>query len=201
MEGSEYGSPDAAVSLVVPAGTELRLALETELGTAQSETGDRFEATVVQPVLRDDHTAIPAGATVSGLVTAVQQASEDKPAVLKIDFDQIETYGEPVRLRASLTRAEVEHGPDASAAEDRARVGVGTPAGAVVGRILHGNTTSTLVEPAVGAATGTAIVLSDASGEAVLREGAELRILLTDALRIDAGQATVTISNKHVPSR
>jgi len=51
-EGAEYGSPDAAGSLVVPAGTELRLALETELGTEHSETDDRFGSIPARDPLR-----------------------------------------------------------------------------------------------------------------------------------------------------
>lgn len=187
LEGAveEYGSAATEASATLPAGTALTLELQTELSTRDSETGDRFTATVLQPIVRDGNTAIPAGSVVTGHVTGVQPASDELPAVLKIDFDRIAAYGEQYPLEASLEAAEVDHESDASTAENAARVGVTTAAGAIIGRVIGGNATGTLVGAAVGAAAGTAIVLSDQDGVAVLAEGAELRILLTEPLTIE----------------
>jgi len=181
----EYGSAEAVASATLPTGTALTLELKTELSTDDSEVGDEFRATVSQPIVRDGDTAIPAGSVVTGRVTAVQQASDEMPAVLKIDFDRIVAYGEPYPLEASLEEAEVDYESDASTAENAARVGVTTVAGAILGRVIGGNATGTLVGAAVGAAAGTAIVLGDGEDVAVIPRGADLRILLTEPLTIE----------------
>jgi len=192
-ESAEYGAPDseasaaseATASVVVPSGTEIQLELATPLSTENSRTGDRFDATVLAPVMRDGNTAIPAGATVRGRVTAVQPPSDDRPAVLKLDFDQIEAFGETYPLDATLTRADIETGSDSSTGEDVAKVGVGAAAGAVLGRVIGGDATGTLVGAAVGAAAGTAIVLSNKDEVATMEEGSVMTIRLDDSLRID----------------
>jgi len=184
---AEYEMPESDVSssVVVPAGTELQLELRTALSTEDNQTGDRFDATVLAPVMRDGNTAIPAGATVRGRVTAVQPPSSDRPAVLKVDFDQIEAFGETYPLDATLTQAKVETKSDSSTGEDVAKVGVGAAAGAVIGRVIGGNATGTLVGAAVGAAAGTAIVLSNKDDVATMEEGSIMTIRLDDSLRID----------------
>ncbi len=187
QNSAEYGMPDTkpASSVLLPAGTELRLELQTTLSTEDNQSGDRFDATVLAPVMRDGNTAIPAGATVRGHVTAVQAASEGRPAVLKVDFDQIEAFGDTYPLDATLTQAELERKSDSSTGEDIAKVGVGTAAGAVIGRVIGGNSTGTLVGAAVGAAAGTAIVLSNKDEVASLEQGSIMTIRLDDSLRID----------------
>lgn len=184
---ADYEMPEseAAASVLVPAGTELQLELGTALSTEDSQTGDRFDATVLAPVMRDGNTAIPAGATVRGRVTAVQAPEGDRPAVLKVDFDQIEAFGETYPLDATLTQATIETGSDSSTGEDVARVGVGTAAGAVLGRVIGGDATGTLVGAAVGAAAGTAIVLSNKDRVATMEEGSVMTIRLDESLRID----------------
>lgn len=184
---AEYEMPESEVSasVVVPPGTEIQLELGTALSTEDNQTGDRFDATVLTPVMRDGNTAIPAGATVRGRVTAVQPPSDERPAVLKLDFDQIEAFGETYPLDATLTRAEIETGSDSSTGEDVAKVGVGTAAGAVLGRVIGGDATGTLVGAAVGAAAGTAIVLSNKDEVATMEEGSVMTIRLDDSLRID----------------
>ena len=184
-ETSEYGATETMTSVTVPAGTELRLALQTELSTKDNEAGDRFTATVVQPIVREGHTAIPAGAVVQGRVTAVQAPSGEMPAVLKIDFDRIDAFGESYPLGATLTQADVKSRSDRSTAEDAATIGVTTVAGAVIGRVIGGNSTGTLIGAAVGGAAGTAIVLGDKDDVAALEEGSELTIRLTESLRVD----------------
>lgn len=182
---SPAGETSAAGYAVVPAGTEIQLELQSELSTEDNQTGDRFDATVVAPVVRNGETAIPAGATVQGRVTAVQKPGDGKPAVLKVAFDRLETYGTSYPIQATLTRADIEKKSDSSTGEDVAKVGVSTAAGAVIGRVIGGNSTGTLIGAAVGAAAGTAIVLSNKDEVAAIEEGSMLTIRLDQSVRID----------------
>ncbi|HKQ61829.1 MAG TPA: hypothetical protein VJS92_11080 [Candidatus Polarisedimenticolaceae bacterium] len=57
--------------LTVPAGVVLTVEFEDAVPSAAARPGDRFRASVVQPVYADDRVAIPAGARVSGEVVRV----------------------------------------------------------------------------------------------------------------------------------
>lgn len=184
-ETAEYAAPEADVMVTVAAGTELRLELLTELGTDRNKPGDRFDAVVDQPIVRDGDTAVPAGAAVRGHVTAVQKRSDDMPAVIKLDFDEIEIFGTSQRLDGTLVQADIDQASSTSTGEAAAKVGVTTAAGAILGRVIGGNSTGTLVGAAVGAAAGTAIVLSAGDDVAKLREGTMMTVRLDEPLRID----------------
>lgn len=184
-ENAEFAQPP-----VVSVGTELRVQLGEELSTSESRTGDTFQAAVVSPIERDGVVLIPAGSRVTGRVTAVQEAEgEDRPAVIKIEFSEIEVHGESYPLAASVVEAHPETRSTTSTGEDVAKVGAGTAAGAIVGRIIGGNATGTLVGAAVGAAAGTAIVLGTQDVEAVLPQGSIVTLRLDDSLRVEPADA------------
>lgn len=60
-----------AVSL--PAGTAVRMKLETRISTTTSKAGDTFSGRVTQPVVHEDKTVIPVGASVQGKVVRVSE--------------------------------------------------------------------------------------------------------------------------------
>ena len=55
----------------ISSGTEIHLVLQSRLSTATAHNGDRFFATVADPVYVNSLLVIPAGAKVSGIVGAV----------------------------------------------------------------------------------------------------------------------------------
>ncbi|MDP2480047.1 MAG: hypothetical protein Q8W51_07875 [Candidatus Palauibacterales bacterium] len=169
-EGQPAATPaPAMVSLRVASGTQLETALDGRLSTQDSKVGDRFTATVSQPVTVDGRTAIPEGATVHGEVTAVQKSgSSGQPAVLKVDFTSLTVGGESYPIAADLLKAEPQKKSRTSTGEAAVKIGAGTAAGAILGRIIGGNKTGTFIGAAVGAAAGTAIVLGTQDVDAVL---------------------------------
>lgn len=186
-EGTDDSAQFAQPSLV-SVGTELRVQLAEELSTSENRTGETFGAAVVSPVQQDGIVLIPAGAHVTGRVTGVQEAEGERPAVLKVDFTQIEVHGETYPLAASVVEAHPESRSTTSTGEDVAKVGAGTAAGAIVGRIIGGDATGTLVGAAVGAAAGTAIVLGTQDVEAVLPEGSIVTLRLDESLEIEPAE-------------
>lgn len=60
-------------ALRLPAGTAVRLKLETPLSTSASKPGDAFYGRVSQSVMHDGKTVIPVGASVEGTVTRVSE--------------------------------------------------------------------------------------------------------------------------------
>src|SRR5512135_1950258 len=63
----------ATDELALPAGTGIKLKLETALSTATTKPGDAFAGRVTEPVMRNGQEVIPVGATVQGHVVSVTQ--------------------------------------------------------------------------------------------------------------------------------
>lgn len=172
------------ITLTAAAGTELTVQLDQELNTKDTKQGDGFTATVTTPVVAGDRIAVPAGARVHGVVTAVQGPEGDQPAVLKMDFTQIEVRGELHPLRAVVAESTPEQKSTGSTAGDVAKVGGGAVAGAILGRVIGGDKKGTLIGAAVGAAAGTAVMLATKGSYGALPAGTELRLRLEEPVQV-----------------
>lgn len=73
------------VSLTVPKGTSLQVALERELRV--KKVGQRVHARVVEPVYAFDHLVVPAGAEIDGEVTKIERTSGGKRTLAALDGD------------------------------------------------------------------------------------------------------------------
>lgn len=174
-------------TVTVPSGTELTAQLDQEMSTKSHSQGDPFSAHTAAAVAVDGATAIPAGSTVRGVVTGVQQAdAEGKQGVVKLDIRSIEVRGQSSDLSARIVEANPERRSTSSTAEDAAKVGGAAAAGAILGRVIGGDGTGAAVGAAVGAAAGTGIVLATKNGYAVLPKGSSLRLRLTAPATVPA---------------
>lgn len=173
------------IALTVPAATELRVTLDQELSTKSSKVGDVFTATIAVPVLSGDHIAVPIGSRVHGVVTAVQDAQGGNPAVLKVDFTEIDVGGKAFPLRAGVAEANPEKKSSISAGDAVVKVGGGAAAGAILGRIIGKDTKGTLIGAAVGAAAGTAIMLGTQDSYGVLVKDSEMGLRLEEPLQVE----------------
>ena len=158
----------------VPAGTELRATLDTPLSTKTSKPGDRFTATVSQPVHGSNGAVIPAGARVEGEVAEAEQG-KTLPSVrgrgkLNLRFrDIVLPNGQTVPLIATLVSVNNTSGKNTQKADNEGQVqsgtkgkdvakdvgigaGIGTVAGLIFGAPLKGL--------AIGALAGGGYVLA-----------------------------------------
>ncbi|HEY5645190.1 MAG TPA: glycine zipper domain-containing protein [Pseudomonadales bacterium] len=172
------------IALTVPSATQLRVTLDQELSTKATQVGDVFTATVAAPVLAGDYVAVPIGSRVHGVVTAVQEAKGESPAVLKVDFTQIDVQGQAFPLRASVAEANPEKKSSISAGDAVVKVGGGAAAGAILGRIIGKDAKGTLIGAAVGAAAGTAIMLGTQDSYGVLAKDSEMGLRLEEPLEV-----------------
>lgn len=172
-------------TVTVPSGTALTVQLDQEMSTRSHSEGDAFTAHTVAAVTADGATAIPAGSTVRGVVTGVQQADDQgQKGVLKLDVRSVEVRGQSSDLAARVVSANPETRSTSSTGEDAAKVGGAAAAGAVLGRVIGGDGTGAAVGAAMGAAAGTGIVLATKDGYAVLPEGSSLRLRLTEPVEV-----------------
>jgi hypothetical protein len=100
--------PNAAVIDEVGAGTEIHAALDTPLSSKTSKAGDRFTATISDPVRANNGAiVIPAGARVEGEVAEAEDqktlaALKDKPKLSLRLRDVVLPTGQTLPLTATL---------------------------------------------------------------------------------------------------
>ncbi len=189
----------------IAAGTELHAVLDTPLSTKTSNVGDRFTATVNDPVMGNDgSTAIPAGSKISGEVVQAEQGKM-LPALrgkgsLNLRFDQVMLpSGKSFPLRATLQSVTDTKGKQTNSANSEGQVqggmkgtttakdvgigaGVGTLAGLIFGSALKGL--------AVGAIAGGGYVLATQGKDVNLPAQSGLILKLDEPLTVSSSGST-----------
>lgn len=147
-----------ATAEALPPGVTMTVKMNQTVGTATSKVGDRFTASVTTPVIAENGaTAVPAGATVSGTVTGLDDS--DHPgdeALIRLDFDQLTIDGTSHPFAADIVSANMQVGD--RTVEARHGAITGAAAGAVAAAILSGvDLTKILEGGALGAGAGAVI--------------------------------------------
>ena len=168
--------------VTVPAGTRLRLALETPLSSQTARAGEPITAEVTSPVRVEGVLAVAAGEKVSGRILEVAPAENaEGRGRMTLQFETLEPLvGErrPVEARPLALRAPPTKKKDAGIVAGLAGVG------AAVGALMGGKG-GAVAGTVVGGAAGVAVVTTDKGREVTLPERAPLTIELL-------GPATVT---------
>ncbi len=143
--------PPAVVRAVAPAGTALRVRLNSSIDTARFRPGDRFTGTVASPVVVEGRTLIPRGAKVDGIVRSSSPSGRFKGrAVLAIALDSIEIDGAMTRVVTdSVVRSSGAHKK-----RNFTLIGGGAGLGALIGGLAAGGR-GALIGAGAGAAAGT----------------------------------------------
>ena len=180
--GEEAPAEDDAPSMMVPAGTSMTFTVDQEISTDSYAVGDRFLATLSQPVTIQGQTMLQAGTPSQWVVT--QSTTEDGQALLAIQIESVDVDGAWVPVTATVAEAELDTDDPDSGGETAAKIGVGTAAGAIIGQVLGKDTESTLKGAGVGAAVGTAVALATRGGSAKIPAGSALTVQLDEPLTV-----------------
>jgi len=137
---------------VIPAGTHIAVRVSQDLGSAISQAGETFSATVAEPVVVDGQTAIPAGARATGTVVAAKKLGRFKgEAYLELRLDSVRTDGSRYEVHTS-TLERVQKGKGKRSAEF---IGGGAGLGALIGGLAGGGK-GALIGGLAGGGAGTA---------------------------------------------
>ncbi len=149
-------TPAPRAPTTIPAGTHIVVSLGQTLSSKTAQAGDRFNATVVDPVRVGGVVLIRAGAPASGTVTDAKALGHFKGgAELAIRLDSVRAEGHTYQVASStIERAEKGKGKRTAAL-----TGGGTGFGAIVGGLAGGGR-GALIGGLAGAgagATGSAL--------------------------------------------
>jgi len=165
----------------IPAGTELMLALDTTLSSETSQAGDTFTATVVEPIVIENRTVIPAGSTIQGRVTEASSAKRGAgKGSLALSFGALRlTSGYTTNIVGSFQEVS-----DSKKKRNAAIIGGSAAGGALLGRILGKDTQGAVIGAIVGGGVGTAVVMSKEGSQAVLPQDTPFGIRLERAIEV-----------------
>jgi hypothetical protein len=154
-------------TVTLAAGTLLPVRIGETLSSARNQAGDKFLATLTQPLVIDGFIIADRGARVEGRVIEASQAGKVKGAShLEISIVRLATDdGQNIRIR---TEPYVKDG-SSSTGTDAAKIGGGAAIGAIIGAIAGGGKGA-----AIGAGAGGAI----GAGDVLLTRGqtAEIKV-------------------------
>jgi hypothetical protein len=166
--------------VTVPAGTLLRVRLDNTVGSDISRVESPVNARLVNPIVVDGRTVVPAGSAVSGLVTQVKRAGKvNGRGQLGLRFNTLAPAGHDERYRIS-TRTWSRVAP-ATKKKDAATIGFPAAGGAIAGGVVGGKK-GAAIGAAAGGGAGTAVVLSTRGKDVRLGRGAVLLVRLAQPL-------------------
>lgn len=162
--------------VVVPGGTAVKVSVSAKISSETAQPGDTWTGTVQEAVIIGDRVAIPAGATVTGVVNGVLAAEKGSRAFLVLAVKTVDIDGKAVAVAA---------GTDSIVAgSTRARnVGAvvgGAAAGALIGKAIGGSSKGALIGGLIGGATATGAVAASKGYQAEVKEGAEISFSILD---------------------
>jgi len=186
-------------ALRLPAGTSVRLKLETPISTSTSKPGDAFYGRVTQSVLHEGKTVIPVGSSVEGNVVRISEPRrikgrptiELRPNLIVMpDGNRYHIHAVVVDTDPSTKTQVNEEGQikgEGMDRRDKAEIGIGTGAGLTVGAMAGGGK-GALVGAAIGAgATVTRWLTKRKSAE--LPAGSEIVMELDRPVEMSAETA------------
>jgi hypothetical protein len=170
------------VYLTIPAGTLISVRTIDSIDSTQNSVGDRFQATLVEPLMVDGTVVVPRGAEVYGRLTESRESGTfSGSSQLRLELTGMVVNGQTVPL---LTGEYALTGKSRGASTAKRTIG-GAAVGSIIGAIAGGGEGA-----AIGAGAGAAV----GAGSEIVTKGDQVRVpsetLLDFALQRDVTIAT-----------
>ena len=158
---------------MIPTGTVLRVSLIDALNTNTSSPGDRFLATLVEPVVVNGNTVLQMGMKVRGRVVEVEQSGRiSGQASIRLALTDIMQDNKTIAITTETFAETAEF----STTREAETVASGAGGGTVIGAIAGGGTEAG-TGPLTGEGAGTGVVLATRGKE--IHYGPETRLTFT----------------------
>jgi len=172
--------------LMLAAGTRVPATANDTISTRSAKAGDSFTATVSQDVKdATGRVVIPAGASVSGTITAAEPApNPNSTGKIELAVQSVSVRGVSYSVDASVVAMDTIMKGRGVTKADAAKVAGGAVAGAIVGKLLGKNTKGAVIGGAAGAAAGAAAARASRDIDVVIPKGAAITIKLNAPLTV-----------------
>ncbi len=175
-------TPAKVTPVLVPVATNLKVRLNDTLSSKESRVGDRFTATVLDPVRFNE-------ATVRGHIRSITKSGKvSGRTTMNLTFDSVELkdgrngvlHGYVTRVYGSDSRADEEGGVQSKSRGNQTlkRGGIGAAAGAIIGGIAGGGK-GAAIGLILGGAGGAGSLAIKGSKELKLESGTEMLVHVT----------------------
>ena len=177
-------APAPVPRALIASGTSLSLAVGSQVCTTD-KVGDKFIATLSEPVYGSNGASIPAGSRAVLEVASITPASDGTDAAITFRVRSLETGAGAVAPAGvatpvdGLQKVRVE-----GKTSDGKKVAAGAIAGAILGQMIGKDTKGTVIGAAAGAAAGTAAAKMGAKYQGCLPSGSRVRLVLADELAV-----------------
>jgi hypothetical protein len=174
-------SAASSAANALPAGTEIRAALQDSINSLSNSVGQSVTALVTGDLRAPDGlTVLPSGApirlTIQRLRPAPNRSAKDGELVLRADSV---TVGKAVyRLDATVRPIPHELRGRGVTAGEAEKVGAGAAAGAVIGGVVTGKTKGAVIGGVVGAAGGAVVAAQTSSRDVVVTPKTTVTLVL-----------------------
>ena len=170
-------------AVTIDQGTPIKVRTQTTLSTKSTKTGDRFTATLVEPIIVDGKVVAQGGSPVEGRVVNSDPGGRVKGvAILSVRLTQLRVGGREVEINTGV----VARRAHTTKRKDATEVGIGAGIGAAIGAIAGGGQ-GAAIGAASGGAAGTGVVLATHGEPAVFPAESVLTFKLTAPLTVEPG--------------
>lgn len=182
--GSASSSAGGAVG-VIPSGTSLSLRSNARVCTNTYTPGQTFTATVANAAIGSNGATIPAGATVSLVVTSLKRSENatDK-IVMEFAVKSVSFGGRTYPVSATVADAQIDRIRNEPKSKDVQKVVGGAIVGAIAGQILGKSTKSTIIGAGAGAAAGAGVAAGTANYEGCVPDGGNIAVTLNGPVQV-----------------
>ena len=178
----------------VPADTVIRVRMNQSLNSKTANVGDRFSATVTDPVHSGGTEVIADGAKIWGRVTAVKRAGRRSPGTITVSFySMTQPNGRANPINGSLASLDGDESADNEGTvkgsgqrkRDVVFIGGGAATGALIGAIAGGGK-GAAIGAILGGAAGTGARVYEKEKEAEVKSGTEFGVILNRSVSLPA---------------
>lgn len=177
-----------ATSINVPVGTRITIRTVDAVDSDRNQVGDKFQATLEQPLIVDGVTVVEKGADVYGRLSEAKEAGHIQGrSELKLELTGIVVNGETI----PLVTGDYSVSGSSRGASTAKRVGGAAAVGAVIGAIAGGGK-GAAIGAGVGAGAGTAVQVMTKGEQVHVPSETLLEFTLEQDVRMPVADSSAT---------
>lgn len=160
----------------IPTGSDFTLASDQKICMNSTHVGDRFTGRLAEDLVAPNGAVIPKGSLAVGEVSSVNDG-------IDVSFSSLTVGGRSYPVGSRVTYVQLDR-VRTSSAPSASRVVAAAGIGAILGRVIGGNTRSTIIGAAGGAVAGGVLASRAGTYQQCVPAGGRISAVLTEPLRV-----------------